>query len=140
MIKKPIALVMVGITAAILTATPVFAAKITLSDEAIAEVFGNANDSSTGGNSNVTASLAGDANGNIQINGYQWNDNHTSDDSQNKDANNQSGASSQVQKNISAKANALFVGAASQNVLINSGPVAGSQILTAYAVAANGGF
>lgn len=138
---KPFVLVMAGMAAAILLSTPVFAAKASLSDEAIDEVSGTANDFAFSGNSSTTASLASGASANIQFNGYQWSDEHTTDQSQNKGANNQSGSASQVQQNISGHANALVVGSVSQNVLINiGGSVEGSQNAVAYAAVVGGGF
>ena len=140
MFAKPITLLVAGMAAAILWSAPVLAAKISLSDEAIAEISGNANEYTISGNSSATASLAGGANGNIQFVRYQWSDDHSNDQSQNKGANNQSGPTSQVQQSISGHANAIVVGSVSQNVLINSGgSVEGSQNTMAYAVAASGG-
>ena len=126
--------------AAILLSEPVIAAKALLSDEAIDEISGNANDYTFNGKLNATVSLAGGASANSQFDSYQWSDGHASDQSRNKGANNQSGAASQVQQNISGQANALFVGSASQNVLISKGGyVGGGQNNMAYAVVAGGG-
>ena len=141
MVIKPIAVVVAGMAVALLLSEPVFAARALLSDEAIDEVAGAGNDYTFSGNSSATVSLAGGANGNIQLEGYQWSDDHSNDQSQSKGGNNQSGSASQVQQNISGHANALFVGSVSQNVLISSGgAVGGSQNNTAYAVVASGGF
>ena len=139
MITKSIALGVAGMAVAILLSAPVFAAKAPLSDEAIDKVYGGANDYTSNGDSNTTASLTA-GNANVQFNGYQWSDVHTGDQSRNLGANDQSGSASQVQQNVSGQANALFVGSASQNVLINrEGPVAGSQSLMAYAAVVRGG-
>lgn len=141
MSTKPIALLAAVLTTATLASPPVLAAKAMLTDEAIAEISGAANNITFNGNFDSSASLTGGANGNIQISGYQWADEHTNDQSQYKGSNNQSGAYSQVQQNINGEANALFVGAVSQNVLISSGEtIGGSQNVTGYAVVARGGF
>ncbi len=137
---KPIVLVVACMVAAILLSEPVFAAKSSLSDEAIDKVSGNGNDYTFNGNLNSTVSLASGASANSQFDTYQWSDDHATDQSRNKGANNQSGSASQVQQNISGQANALFVGSASQNVLISRGGyVGGSQNNMAYAVVAGGG-
>lgn len=141
MIAKPIAIVTAGMIAVILLSEPVFAAKTALSDEAIAEISGNANNYTISGNSSVTVSVTGSANANIQIDKYQWSDDHSSDQNHDKNANNQSGSASQVQQNITSHANALFVGSVSQNVLIsNGGSIGNSQNLMAYSTLADGGF
>lgn len=141
MITRPIALVAASMAAAILLSAPVFAAKTSLSDEAIDEVFGNANNFTFSSDSSATLSLAGGASANIQFDWYQWTDVHASDNSIRKGANDQSGFASQVQQNIGGKANALIVGAAGQNVLNNSGgSVAGNQTNMSYAAFAGGGF
>jgi len=141
MIIKPIAVVVAGMAVAILLSEPVFAARGLLSDEAMDEITGSANDYTFSGNSSTTLSLADGANGNIQFDGYQWSDDHSADQSQSKNGNDQSGSASQVQQNISGHANALFVGSVSQNVLISSGGAVGAgQNNTAYAVVASGGF
>ena len=141
MITKPIVLVVAGMAAAILMSTPVFAAKAPLSDEVMDGVYGNSNDYTVSGDTNSTMSLSGGASANIQFAWYQWSDTHAADGSINKNANDQSGDASQVQQNLTAKANALMVGAASQNILSNSGgDVAGSQTIMSYAVFTGGGF
>ena len=137
---KPIVFGVACMAVVILLSEPVFAEKAPLSDEAIDEISGNANDSTFNGNLSATVSLAGGASANSQFDSYQWSDEHTTDQSQNKGANDQSGSASQVQQNISGQANSLFVGSASQNVLINrGGSVGGSQNNMAYAVVAGGG-
>jgi len=141
MFKKPIVLAVAGMATAILISAPVFAAKTLLSDDAIATISGNSNNLTVSGNSTETVSLAGNGNANIQFNWYQWSDNHTNDQSQNKGGNNVSGSASQVQQNVSGHANALVVGSVSQNVLISNGGSGGdNQNIIAYAVVVDGGF
>ena len=141
MTAKSNALVVAGMVVAMLITAPAFAAKASLSDDEIDAVSGNANDFAFSGDSSSTVSLAGGASANIQFDWYQWTDVHAADDSIKKGANDQSGFASQVQQNIGGKVNALIVGAASQNVLNNSGEfVGGSQINRSSAVFAAGGF
>jgi len=140
MVTKSLALVAVG-TAAILLSTSVFATRAPISDEVMDGVYGNANAYSVSGGSASSVSLSGGANANVQYSGFQWADNHAGDSSVRKNANDQSGDASQVQQNLSGKANALVVGAVSQDVVSNSGgDIAGSQIATSYAVFTSGGF
>jgi len=141
MTTKPMALVVAGMAVAILLSAPAFAAKMSLTDEQMDAVSGNANDYTFSGNSSSTVSLAGGASANIQFDWYQWTDVHAADASIKKGANDQSGFASQVQQNIGGKTNALIVGAAGQNVLNNTdGAVGGSQTNLSYAVFAGGGF
>ena len=141
MITKRVTLIVTGMAAAIFFSVPVFAAKVLLSDAVLNEVTGNANRYSVNGNLDSTASIGDGAKTNIQITAYQWSDDHANDRSQDKGANDQSGATSQVQQHIGGQANALVVGAVSQNVLMNGGEsVGGDQIVTAYAAVSEGGF
>ena len=64
---KPIVLVVACMVAAILLSEPVFAAKSSLSDEAIDKVSGNGNDYTFNGNLNSTVSLASGASANSQV-------------------------------------------------------------------------
>lgn len=132
MYSKPLSLIVAGLAAAILMSAPVFAAKVSLNDEAIAEVSGSANDTTFGGDSNATISAAGGASANSQL---------PSDQSQNYAASNQSGSDSRVQQNINGLNNALSVGAVSQNTVINSGgTVVGSLSVVGYALIARRDF
>ena len=125
----------------IILSIPAFAAKEPLSDELMADVYGNSNDFILSGNTSLTISLSGDTNSNIQIGKFQWSDKHAADQSLNKNANNQSGSDSQVQRDFSGQVNALFVGSVSQNVLLNTGGyIEGNQNVSSLAVASSGGF
>ena len=136
---KFMALLVAGMAAATLLSTPAFAAKVVLSDEALDSVFGAANSTDIFGNSNMTVSGL-NANGNIQIGSYQWDDDHSADSSSNKGANNQSGDFSQVQQNATSVANALAWGAVAQTVTTNSADVGHDQKSEAWAVMYIGGF
>jgi hypothetical protein len=142
---KPIALAVAGLAAATLLSAPVFAAKTSLSDEAMDAVSGKDNTYTFSSDSTAVVSLASDASANIQFDWYQWQDFHTGDASTNKGANSQSGAASQVQQNISGEANALIWGSAGQNVLTNAEGSGGvgvgnDQTNMSYGVFAGGGF
>jgi hypothetical protein len=136
---KPIAMLAAGLAAASLLSAPVFAAKVALSDADLDRVFGEANSTIVYGTDNTTVSGT-NANGNIQIGSYQWDDNHSADSSFNKGANNQSGNLSQVQQNASSLANALAWGAISQSVTTNSADIGGDQRTESWAVMYIGGF
>lgn len=141
MIKTPSTLVVASLAAAIFASTSVFAAKTPLSDEIMEGVYASSNNYTFNGNTSSSMSLSGNANANIQHAWYQWSDTHATDGSINKNANNQSGDTSRVQQNLTAKTNALMVGAVSQNVLSNgAGDIAGNQTVMSYAVFNGGGF
>ena len=136
---KSIALLVAGMAAATLLSAPAFAAKVVLSDEALDSVYGAANSTIVDGTSDSTIS-ATNANGNIQIGSFQWDDNHAGDMSINKGANNQSGDLSQVQQNASTMANALAWGTVAQSVTTNTADIGHDQTSEAWAVMFIGGF
>ncbi len=136
---KPIALLVAGMAAATLLSAPAFAAKVVLSDEALDGVYGAANSSIVYGTSDSTVSGT-NANGNIQIGSFQWDDNHSADSSFNKGANSQSGNLSQVQQNASTIANALAWGAVAQSITTNNATVGHDQKSEAWATLFIGGF
>jgi hypothetical protein len=137
---KPIALVVAGVAAATVLTAPVFAAKTSLSDNALDTVAGKDNSYKFNSDSTATVSLSGDSSANIQFDWYQWTDNHSNDNSSNKGANDQSGATSHVQQSISGQINSLIWGSAGQNALTNTGSITGSQNNMSYGVFAAGGF
>ena len=131
--------VVVCMATAALMAAPVFAAKLPVSDETLDTIMGAANTSLVGGVDNSVIS-ATNANGNIQMGFYQWDDNHSADASVNKGANVQSGDFSQVQQNASSIANALSWGAVAQSITTNNADIGGSQRTESWAVLFIGGF
>ena len=138
---KPFPLIVAGMVAAIFMSAPVFAAKVPLSDDAIAEISGSANNTTFGGNSSATASSAGGANSNSLLAANSGPDVQTSDQNQNYAANNHSGSNSQVQQNIHGLNNALSVGAISQNAVVNSGGSVGDTMnVMGYAIIARRDF
>ena len=138
---RTIGVIAATIILVIIPSLPTFAAKEPLNDEYMDDVYGNSNDFILSGNTSMTISLSGDTNSNIQIGKFQWSDKHVADHSLNKNANDQSGSDSQVQKDFSGQVNALFVGSVSQNVLLNTGGyIEGNQNVSSFSVASSGGF
>ena len=136
---KSIASLVAGLAAATLLSAPVYAAKVALDDEDLDAVSGMDNSAFVGGSSYSSVS-ATNANGNIQVGFFQWDDNHSADTSTNKGANVQSGDFSQVQQNATAMTNALAWGAVAQAVTNNAATIGGNQRVESWAVLFIGGF
>ena len=140
MFTKIPALIVAGMTAAILTTGSASAAKISVSDDIMASIYGSANDTTFNGDTNATNSANNDGT-NIQAAAQPHSDSTSNGQYQNFTASNQSGAGSQVQQNISGLNNALPVGSVSQNAVINtSGSVGGTMNVYGYALVARGDF
>ena len=119
---------------------PVHAATTVVSDEALDAVTGKDNVSFVGASDN-TQILGSTLNGNIQVGYYQWEDDHSSDQSQNKGGNIQSGDESQVQQNLSVEANTLAWGAVAQSITENTASTIGNdQTVEDWATMYIGGF
>ena len=102
-----------------LLSMPVYAAGLkALDDSALSEVTGKANVSSFGATDTLTIHND-NTNGSVSIGYYQWEDVHTSDTSNNKAANDQSGNLSVVQQNVSGELNTLLWGAGAQVSTLN---------------------
>lgn len=84
--------------------------------------------------------LMNSANGSIQVGSFQWNDNHSNDHSDHKGANDQSGAFSRVQQNVTASINSIVWGSAAQVSTVNTAPVHGDQVTQAWSTMFLGGF
>jgi hypothetical protein len=139
--KSQLAFIIAGMAAGTLMSAPVFAATTALSDTALDAVTGKANSFAFGATTTTNITAGDDASANIQVGWFQWTDDHSTDGSLDKGANNQSGASSNVQSNITTTANALFWGAVGQNTVENTGTtIAGTQTNMGYGVFTNGGF
>lgn len=120
-------------------ALPVYAGTTSLTDEALDAVSGKANTASVAGLN--TASVTGSTlNGNIQVGYYQWDDDHSGDQSTNKGGNLQSGDASAVQQNGTAVANTLAWGAVSQSVTTNNADIGNDQAMESWATMYIGGF
>jgi hypothetical protein len=120
-------------------ALPVYAGTTSLTDEALDAVSGKANTATVGGlnSASVTGSTL---NGNIQVGYYQWDDDHSGDQSTNKGGNLQSGDSSAVQQNGTAVANTLAWGAVSQSITTNNADIGNDQAMESWATMYIGGF
>lgn len=143
--KSPLALIIAGMAAATVLSAPVFADTVALSDDAMDAIAGKANTYTFTSDQNATLAVGDDGSANIQFDWYQWTDDHSTDGSLDKGANNQSGASSNVQSTITTTANGIIWGALAQNTLVNDEGtgglgVAGTQSNMSYGVFANGGF
>jgi hypothetical protein len=110
MAKQLMLLTFVGALLVALWALPVHAGMMAVSDSDLAAISGKDNTSSLLGDS--TLNQGGDnLNGNINVGYYQWNDNHSQDQSDHKGANDASGSASAVQQNVVASINAISWGA-----------------------------
>ena len=119
---------------------PVHAATTVVSDAALDAISGKDN-LSTVGASDTTSILGSTLNGNIQVGYYQWEDDHSSDKSQNKGGNIQSGSESQVQQSITVDANTLAWGAVAQSITTNTASSIGNdQTVEDWATMYIGGF
>jgi hypothetical protein len=121
-------------------AVPVYAGTTALSDEALDAVSGKSNLSTVGATDNTLIN-GSSANGNIQVGYYQWDDDHSSDQSTNKGGNIQSGSNSMVQQSAIVDANTLAWGAVAQSITVNTGAdIADDQIIEDWATMYIGGF
>lgn len=125
---------------ALFLATPVYAAKQTMDDQALAGITGKGGNQTTiSGTSSLDMSQVSTA-GSVQAGYYQWSDDHSSDASNHKGANDQSGAHSRVQQNIAVQENSLAWGGPSQSVTLNTAAIAGNQKTQAWWTMYLGGF
>lgn len=128
---------------AMLLAAPAYAAKHSISDHALDGVVGKGDNVSTiTGNSSLVGLMGNGAadGGSDQIGYYQWSDDHSTDGSDHKGANDQSGAHSNVQAHIDAVLNTLAWGGASQASTINTASVGGDQVTQSWWTMYLGGF
>ena len=122
-------------------ALPAFAAPLALSDAQLDSVSGKAGNLATVGGANTTSitGLQGVA-GSIQVGYYQWADNHSSDTSQNKGGNIQSGNFSMVQQHAAVAANQIAWGGASDSITNNVADIGGEQVMESWWIMYLGGF
>jgi hypothetical protein len=121
-------------------AMPVYAATVSVSDEALDAIAGKDNVSSVGGVDNTTIT-GSTLNGNIQVGYCQWSDNHELDGSTNKGGNIQGGSDSKVQQMGASIANTLAWGAVAQSVTTNTSSTIGAdQVMESWATLYVGGF
>jgi hypothetical protein len=129
---------------ALLVAVPAKAEMTAVGDSDMAGISGKAgtaNDYTFSSNSVTNQLNSNDSSSNIQVGWFQWNDDHTSDVSDHKGANDQAGDTSSVQQNIVADHNAINWGAWSSLSWKSSGDTStGTIAQMPYAIMAVGGF
>jgi hypothetical protein len=121
-------------------AGPAFAAPQSIGDEALDAIAGKANTSSVGGTDTTSITTGVGANGNVQVGYYQWDDTHATDGSLNKGANDQSGATSNVQSNVVSTLNVIAWGAAAGVSTVNTADIGVDQVSESWATLYVGGF
>jgi hypothetical protein len=103
-----------------LLSMPVYAAGLkTLNDSDLSKVTGKDNVSSFGA-ADTLVIHNDNTNGTVSIGYFQWEDVHTTDTSDHKGANDQSGTNSVVQQNVSGELNSLLWGAGAQVSTVNA--------------------
>lgn len=122
------------------SALATFAGPTALSDTQLDAVSGKANTSTVGGVDTTTISGLNSVAGNVQVGYYQWDDDHSGDQSTNKGGNIQSGDSSMVQQNASVLANQMAWGGASQSVTLNQADIGNDQKMESWWIMYLGGF
>jgi hypothetical protein len=125
---------------AMAVALPASAGTQALGDEALDAITGKSNTASFTGNDTLTITAGNSSAGNVQVGYYQWDDTHATDGSLNKGANDQSGATSNVQANVVSVLNIIGWGAAAQVSTINSADIGVDQATESWATLYVGGF
>lgn len=125
---------------AMVVTLPVQAATKSIGDEALDAITGKANTATFTGNDTLTQSSGNSSAGNVQVGYYQWDDTHATDGSLNKAANDQSGATSNVQANVVSVLNIIGWGAAAQVSTVNDASVGADQHTESWATLYVGGF
>jgi len=122
----------VGVLAVALWVLPVTAEMAAIGDADLAMISGKSNSMGCDcGNSSTD--------GSIQINNYDWDDNHSADASNHKGANDQSGDESQVQANVDVQLNAITWGAYAA-ITSTATTIGGDQLGESWATLYLGGF
>jgi len=131
-----------GIAVLALLAAPVWAGMSSVADSELAGISGKANNQYLfSGTSNTDQSMTQDNSANIQVGWYQWNDDHSTDASDHKGANDVSGDATTTQQNVVADTNLINWGAAATlNWVTGTESSGGTIAQMPYAVFANGGF
>ena len=145
--RKPY-IMFVMLVGILVMALPVWAAPMAVSDADLASISGKnvsgANDG-VGGISTTNQCVAGlctgEVSGSVQMGSFDWTDDHTTDQSDHKGANDVSGANSAVQQNVVATDNSIVWGAVSGMHFV-AGDIANSanQMIDSRAVQDIGGF
>jgi hypothetical protein len=146
MTKHPVIVSCVCALLVVLPALPVHAVMSVVSDAELASISASSNVSSVtpsgcdecGGSSLMQTSTGSDDN--ILAGYFQWHDDHSTDQSINKGANDLSGASSQAQANVTATVNAIQWGVMANSVFVSTTVSAGSLVMESHATMFLGGF
>ena len=125
---------------AMAVALPAYAGPQAIGDEELDAITGKSNTSTVGGTDTTSLSTGVGANGNVQVGYYQWDDTHATDGSLNKGANDQSGATSNVQSNVVSTLNVLAWGAAAGVSTVNTADIGEDQVAESWATLYVGGF
>jgi hypothetical protein len=126
-----------------MVALPIQAEMVAVSDSDLSGITGKdfTNEYLFSGDTTTSITANGDSSANIQVGWYQWTDNHATETSDHKGANDQSGATTTVQGNVAADVNVINWGAWSQLDWVSATDTSGGTISQmAYGVAAIGGF
>ena len=139
--KKAI-LLLGGMAVLALLAAPAWAGLSPVADSELAGISGKAdNQYLFSGTANTTQSLTSDNSANILVGWFQWNDDHSTDASDHKGANDVSGVSTTTQANVVSDTNLIQWGAAATlNWVTDTESSGGTIAQMPYAVFANGGF
>ena len=125
---------------AMAVALPAYAGTQSIGDEDLDAITGKSNTANFAGSDDLTITAGNAAAGNVQVGYYQWDDTHQTDGSLNKGANDQSGATSNVQANVVSVLNIIGWGAAAQVSTINSADIGVDQQTESWATLYVGGF
>lgn len=130
----------IGGVLAVCTTAPAFAAKQIVDNTELQGISARATNQVSISGSSFLNELMNNTHGSIQVANFQWNDSHVADASNHKGANDQSGAFSQVQQNVTSTLNAIVWGASAQVSTVNTASVQGDQVNQAWATMFLGGF
>jgi hypothetical protein len=150
MTKHPVIISCVCALLLALPASPVRAVMSVVSDAELAAISASSNDYSVtpsgcdecGSSLTQTSSGSGSgSDGNILVGYVQWDDDHSTDQSNHKGANDLSGANSQVQTSVTATVNAIQWGVMANSVMVVTDLTAsGGLVLESHATMFLGGF
>jgi hypothetical protein len=129
---------------ALLVAMPAKAEMTAVGDSDLAGISGkagSANDYTFSSASTTNQANTGGSSSNIEFGWFQWNDDHAKDVSNHKGANDQSGAASQVQQNVTELQNGINWGAWGSLSYLSTSETSSSTVAQmAYAIMGVGGF
>jgi len=127
---------------ALLIAVPVMAEMVSVGDADLAGITGKANTFTFSGDTSSTQTANSGSSANIQVGWYQWSDNHSTDQTNQKAANffTSENAGNAAQQNVTASINAINWGATGNGELTATTVTAATFTNMDYGVMAVGGF